>query len=366
MAVSRQFVVKIDGPAVINHSVSFKMLASILEGIQNTFYYIAMETVKREVKSRARVPVDIQQACELRRVMEKPGSYQVVAEIPEPLEPEMFEGIDLGKSVMDKYMETAGWISGVQNVRDISEIFPEPRHRTRILKSIEKYSPREGDEWSLVFEDGADKRYYGTIDFKGRQKITQVVNVPKFETMTVIGRLMRIHLDEYKMYIQYPPTGKLLEVHYSPDSEDLIIESRDGYIQLNGMVEADEKGDPQRILEVNYIQELDLSPVKLLVVRGEDMAIELKEPLLIEPAFENQEVVLYYSNFNIIAAGQDRDEAVQEFEQDFIWLWKEYALAEDELLSEDAITMKLELKDMVGRVLSESKKASGSCQCLDQ
>ncbi len=357
MDVSRRFLVKIDGPAVKNHSVPFKMLASVLDGIQNTFYYVAMEITKKEVKSRARVPVDIQQACELRRVIEKPGSYQLVAEMPEPLQAEIFAGIDLGKSVMDKYMETTAWISGSKNVRNIEEIFPEVRHRTRILKSIEKYSPREDDDWLLVFEDGIDRQYYGTINSKARQKIARAVNISMYETMMVTGKLMRIHLDEHKIYVQYPPTGKLIECRYSTDLEDFLIENLDAYIQLNAMVEADDKGNPQKILNVDYIQELDISPVKLSTIRGEKISIELNKPLVIEPVFENQEVVLYYDDFNIIAAGQNRDEAVQEFEQDFLWLWQEYVLADDELLSADAITMKLALQDMVGRVLHESEKA---------
>jgi hypothetical protein len=357
VTVSRQFVVRFDGPLVKDHSVPFKTLADVLDGIQNTFYYIAMEITKREVKSRARIPMDILQACELRRVLEKPGSYQVVAEISAPVEAEIFQGLDLGKSVLDKYMETARWISESEDVRDIEKIFPETRHRTRILKSIEKYSPREGDDWALVFEDGVDKRYIGTINAKARKRITQAINMPMYSTMTITGKLMRIHLDEYKMYIQYPPTGKLLDCHYSPESEDFIIESRNGYIQLNGMIEADESGNPQKIVKVNYIQELDLSPVKLSIIRGENITLKLSKPIIMEPLFENQEIVLYYDDFNIIASGQNRDEAVKDFEQDFIWLWQEYALADDDSLSVDAITMKLALKDMVGRVLSESEKA---------
>lgn len=357
MAGARQFVVKIYGPAVQNHSVPFKVLANVLDGIQNTFYYIAMEIVQRDVKSRARVPADIQQACELRRIMEKPGSYQVVAEIMEPFQAEVFEGIDLGKSTLDKYMETTAWISGSGNVKGIEEIFPEAGHRTRILKSIEKYSPREGDDWALVFESGAGQGYVGAIDSKARKKISQAINVPMYETMTVTGKLMRIHLDEYKIYILYPPTGRLLECRYNADLEDFLIENRDAYLQLNGTVEADDNGNPQRIINVDYIQELDLTPVKLSAIRGAEITIELKKPFVIEAVFENQEVVLYYDDFNIIAAGQNRDEAILEFEQDFIWLWQEYALADDEILSADAITMKRAIQDRVGRVLNESKKA---------
>ncbi len=46
MSEIRRFVVKIDGPAITNHSVSFKILADVLDGIQSTFHYIGMEITK--------------------------------------------------------------------------------------------------------------------------------------------------------------------------------------------------------------------------------------------------------------------------------------------------------------------------------
>lgn len=357
MYKARQFVIKIDGPEIKNHTVPFKILSNILDGIQNTFYYIAMEITRREVKSRGRVPADIQQACELRRVMEKPGSYEVVAEIPDPLQAEVFHGLDLAQTTLDKYLGMTGWISGLEDAEDVVQLFPQAQHRTRILKSVERYLPREGDNWSLIFEDAGSIKRYGSLNSQVRQKIFDVVRVPQYETMTVTGKLMRIHLDHFKIFILYPPTGKMLECHYNQEAEDFIIENRDGYIQVTGMIEADEDGNPQRIINVNNIQELDLNPVKLSTIRGKGLILEIKRPLMIEPRFEDQEVVLYYDEFNIIAAGQDREEAIKVFEDDFIWLWCEYALADDKSLSPDAIELKKRLHDLVRRAVDDPKEA---------
>ena len=77
---NRQFIMKIDGSAVTEHTFPFRLLAGVLNGIQQTFYYIALAEVKKEESGRGKIPQDIQQACELRRVLEKPGSYKVLAE----------------------------------------------------------------------------------------------------------------------------------------------------------------------------------------------------------------------------------------------------------------------------------------------
>ena len=53
---------------------------------------------------------------------------------------------------------------------------------------------------------------------------------------------------------------------------------------------------------------------------------------------------------NIIASGISREEAVNEFENDFIWLWKEYVLTEMDALSSDARKMVEKLRTMAEQV----------------
>lgn len=357
MTKNRRFVLKIDGPAITDHSISFKILANVLDGIQNTFNYIGMEITGREVKSRARVPGDIQQACELRRIMERPGSYEVVAEIPEMLQPEIFPGMDLGKVALDKYLGMTAWMSGETEESEIIRLFPDENHRTRILKSVQRYVPREGDDWSLLFKEPEGNRKYGFLNQQSLQRINKTIYAPQYETKTIAGELMRINFDQHRIVVKHEPTDKLLECSYNPEDEDAILENRDGYLLISGLIELDAGGNPDKISNVTDIRFLDLSPVKISRIISENLVLELKKPLVIEPVFEDQEVVLYFDDLNILAAGQDRDDAIKDFEDDFVWLWREYAMAEDQMLSDGALTLKKSLLHMVGRVSVVSKEA---------
>lgn len=357
MSEIRRFMVKIDGPAITNQSVSFKLLANLLDGIQDTFNYIGLEITKREIKTRARVPGDVQQACELRRVIERPGSYELVAEISNPVQAEIFQGMDLGKATLDKYLGMTAWMSGESNDSEIRRIFPEENHRTRILKSVQKYTPREGDDWSLQFKEPEGTRQYGLINHQSLKKINATIYTPQYETTTITGELIRIHFDQHRIGIRYLPTGKILECSYNPEDEDAILDSRDGYLTISGLIEMDSMGNPDKIPNVTEINFLDLSPVKFSRINGDEFILELAKPLIVEPVFEDQEVVLNYDELNIIAAGQDRDEAIKDFEDDFIWLWREYAKADDQSLSHDALALKNSLLQMVGRVIVDSKEA---------
>lgn len=83
------------------------------------------------------------------------------------------------------------------------------------------------------------------------------------------------------------------------------------------------------------------------VLSAGNTVLELCRPFVLEPQYKEKEVVLEYPAFHIIASGASREEAMAVFEEDFIWLWKEYALANDSELSLDAQQLKQELLSLV-------------------
>lgn len=337
--MSRRFSFKIEGAAVNHESVSFRLLASILNGVQQTFYYIGLAETKKEVRTAGRMPSDIIQACDLRRVIEKPGSYEVIAEIGQPLETSMFDAADIGSIVMNKYLGLIESLDG-PNEEMAEELFPDNAHRRQILRSIEKYCPKEGDEYEICFAGDDNKIIYGKLRKDSRQKISRIMKYPKVETWTVTGELIRLHLDEHKLAILYPPTSRPLECFYDPEIEDFIIGNLKGIIHVTGRVQLDHNNQPDKIIDVREIAELDLNPVKLSSAKSEDITLQFIKPFNLQPVFNDQTVVLEVPEFNIIAEGVTREEAIRNLEEDFIWLWREYVNVSDELLTGDARDLK--------------------------
>lgn len=67
-----------------------------------------------------------------------------------------------------------------------------------------------------------------------RELIQQAVSPPDIEMMTVIGKLMCLHLDEHKIAIYYQPTVRILECFYDIELEDFIIGNLKDLIQVTG------------------------------------------------------------------------------------------------------------------------------------
>lgn len=88
---------------------------------------------------------------------------------------------------------------------------------------------------------------------------------------------------------------------------------------------------------------LNLSTVILSKICASGITLELRQPLVIEPQLLEQEFILKWPAFNIIASGATREEAINTFEEDFVWLWKEYGKYDDNKLSPDALQLKKDL-----------------------
>jgi hypothetical protein len=141
-----------------------------------------------------------------------------------------------------------------------------------------------------------------------------------------------------------------LDCFYDPELEDFIIANLKDVIQVSGRVQLDNKDEVEKIIDVKEIAELDLSPVHFSFINNDSINLILVEPLILQPIFDGQEVLLELPEFNIIAEGATRNDAVKSFEDDLVWLWKEYALASDEELSGDA-------RELKGRLLKMVKQA---------
>ena len=353
----RQFLIKLEGTAISDGNVPFKLLADVLTGIQQTFYYIALADLGREPQSRGRIPQDIQQLCELRRVSEQRGSYEMTAEVAEPPQGILFPETDLGNETLKRYLRLISFLdSNTDEI--IIEQFPDSIYRRKILRSIESYCPKEGDEWDLTVSQGSNGQLtFGKLTKEVHRKISfYIAPQPETKTRTVTGELVRLHLDEHKLGIKYPPSMKLLDCFYDPELDDFIIQNLKGFIQVTGQVQVDESGATDKIIDVKKIAELDLSPIKITTLSNPELTLILNEPIQGTPIFVNQEIVLELSDFNIIVAGVTRDEVIRNLEEDMVWLHQEYGLAPDDNLSGDAQQLKRRILELVKEVRYVSKK----------
>lgn len=341
----RRFQIKIDGPAVEKGQISFSMLSRLLKGIQETVYSIALAGIQYDYRQRIRVPGEVKRACELYRVAEETGSYSLTAEIAQA---QSMSGIeDIGLYAKNKYLEVLTILKDDQNWNHLNDLIPDSSYRRKILRSISSYCPKAGEGWCMSV--GQAGKSFSTLNQGIPESIHKFLVHPIKQDMVVSGELVQLHLDENKLGLYYAPAKKVIHCSYDPELEDYVIASLKEIIQVYGQVQLDNRGIPEKIVDVFEIEGLDLSPLIISDIQSVKNLLRLKEELIIPVDFdlENQEYVLDYPELNISLGTQSREELLAEFCADFLWVWLEYGKGNEDQMSEDAKQLKRRVVSMV-------------------
>lgn len=323
------------------HEVPADVLVRALAGMQQLVYVIATAQEQRTVKSRLRVPQEIQQRYSLSCQLPQPGSYAMpIALGTGKTDPSLFTNYK-------RLLSTAeGILRAIQqgNLDGVFEVLPDSKLRNRALREVRKLLPKPGEGWRFGFQRGdgpevllSSDTAIATID----RELTQ--DSPEDTVMTVTGELIRIDFDKRTVVLRYPPTHTEIECVYVEELEETMIENRWGLIQATGQFTLDQEGNPVKLSNVTRLQPIDLSPITLRSAHWSDRVFRFSEPLVLQPELDEESQQLYVveePSLTLVAYARTREQLLQEINEQVALIWDEYVQAEDETLALDALELK--------------------------
>ena len=106
---------------------------------------------------------------------------------------------------------------------------------------------------------------------------------------------------------------------------------------------------PREITDVVEIQEVDLSPIELEEVQADGLNLRFKSPNTLVPELDDSQqlFVLKESRIGLEIFAYTRSEIIADVQSEIAFLWREYALADDAELSQEALSMKRGLLDLL-------------------
>ncbi|HRE17688.1 MAG TPA: hypothetical protein PLW86_11600 [Rhodocyclaceae bacterium] len=335
------FSLHIEGGIPDGDAVPAAVLAQILSNCQRTFELIGTYVEGRTIRERARISAATRSRFQLVCRLPAPGCYAVPVE---------FGGKDLlAEHVTASLVAFRTMIEGItrRDTERISGALPDQALRHRVLEAIRGMAPRADDKWSLKLWDAEDVEF-GTLNTDSVAVIREaIVPIDEREASQVVtGQLTNINFLNRIVTIFYPPTKREMECIYDEAVEELLIENRRGLIQVTGQVILDDVGAPKRIIDVNDIRELDLSPLVVDTVKLRDRVLKAREGIALEPTTDETQQLICVSRaeLGIDAFARTREALVSELKEQIGMLWQEYALAIDDTLDGEAIKMKLALR----------------------
>jgi len=95
-----------------------------------------------------------------------------------------------------------------------------------------------------------------------------------------------------------------------------------------------------------------VSPMEISEIHVEGTVLVLENALSLPVEFdqEGQEFVLEYPEMGIVAGAENRDALLNEFCDDFYWVWQEYGKGDTVSMSQGALKLSQMLKDMVKEI----------------
>lgn len=325
------------------HEVPAVVLVQVLENAQRAFELIGLFVEGKSVKTRARVPTALSRRYQLVCKLPEPGSYAVPVTVGDG-------AADLisSESVRRAFGVFKDLLRAV-SARDASrpaEIVPDAGVRRRVLDAVRGMAPRAGSGWTLDVqlpgEPGPAMLDEDTPAFV--QQITRV-DEDLTDRRTVTGELQSINFAERKITIVYPVLNRDLECFYEDQVEEMLLENRRQLIQVTGRVVVDDTGAPKRIIEVNSIQDLDMSAFEIDVVRQAGLVLRARQKIEIEPTLDetSQLICLTAHELGIDVFAETREKLRSELFEQLYVLWTEYAQADEALLTNGAKELRARL-----------------------
>ncbi len=323
-------------------AVPASVLIQTLEGAQRAIWLIALANENKDVKSRARIPSDIEQRYQLKCEVPEAGSYLLPTYV-ESVQPKLAT-MDQVARVLGKF-ESVAFALSQEDRNSVGTLLPDSAIRRRVVDAFQLLAPKPGSGWRLdLANHGTVVRLEDSWQSSIRRMYTLSETEPDRETIN--GELIEINFADRQITIVPVGSHRRLQMTYPEDLEDLLLENRRALIQVTGRVLRGEDEEVKKIFDLESIGPLDLSPLEISEVEHRGVRLRLREPLHLQPRLgvENPHfVTVEESRLGLDAFAGTVSELVDEVAESLVMGWRNYAQAADEELSPKALDLKRSL-----------------------
>jgi hypothetical protein len=330
-------------PADGGSEVPVSVLTQSLSTLQELILLFALHEEGGALRQRLRLSEELKTHYVLHCRPPQPGSFAVTARVGSRGGRDLFPHERIVKVVGNLNTFARAAVAGEE--ARLTELLPDSRLRNRALSRLINLSPTAGSGYRHELGNGVGP--LAVLDESLSVRIEAWLKSPaeRAEIQTVTGRLEAISFSDHKVTIHYAPKGRWLECIYEDDVEPMLLENPRGLIQVTGRVVSDEEGHPRKIVEVEEIREVDLSPFVVDVIPVGRGAIQARSAVSLTPVLSESEqfLCLEHPAWDLDVFAPTRQELVAELREQLAMLWMEYATEDDAALSEPALRLKAAL-----------------------
>lgn len=333
------------------HSVPAALLVDTLNGVQRSIHLIALskERPGRPIVSRARIPKDIEENYQLVCEVPERGSFAMAARV-ESLQPNFAELPRV--EVVLQALSEVGAAMQAGNWAELVRLLPDRGLLKRVVEQMKQVAPRPGSGWGLrlrmaaqelLLNDAWEKRVRHMVAEAESNKEAEA------ERETINGELLGLQFADRKIKMQPLGAKQVLEISYPEELEEYLWERRREKLQITGKVARGLEGEIVSIYDVEAIGQLDLAPIEIREIEFSGARLRLRHALHLHPRLAEESphfLHVVHEELGLDVFAPTVAELLDEIAESLVVSWREFALADDAVLTKQARALK-------GRLLAE-------------
>ncbi|HRW61015.1 MAG TPA: hypothetical protein P5340_10225 [Defluviicoccus sp.] len=339
----RRFRLHFEGPLTRDHTLPASALVQALEQLQRIVHLLAMAHEGREVRQRARVTHDIERRFPLVCLVPEEGGYALPVDLGDTSH-QLFD-----EQTVEAVATRAREVITAVNSADggtFNRLVPDSYFQRGILAAFNGMQPHRRSGIVVSIEDYKQQKL---LDGETAQaRIEQLLKRPKPSPAAmpayVTGALIEMKFQERRLRLQLLGSGQALDATYSEDFEPILLDHPRELIQVHGNVVYIEDGSPSSISDVDEILEVDDSAIEVLSFSLGDLTLQTRQPLSFDVTFDQSAQVYEASgSFGVLIGALTRPDLEAQLDAELAMLWREYAQAEPETLTNAARDLRQQL-----------------------
>ncbi len=216
--------------------------------------------------------------------------------------------------------------------------------RARLMKSLNNIWPGGDNEYSLDIEFKRRELFFDPKKKKVVKKLSEIEGKEHERTMFGVVSEIRYTAGKKKFEL-LTPRGKIV-CEYDRVFKDRVHQFADQVVTVHGVCEIDNEGMEKKVKNLLKIEPIRNIPIQHIVT--EDSEIHLREPIDVGVSYEEDMWHLEYEPLSIYAAGDSFNDAIDNFNSDFVFLYKRYALGNPDKFGKTAKKLRKLLLEYVG------------------
>jgi flagellar basal body rod protein FlgF len=282
-------------------------------------------------------PESVSKRCELFIKEIETGSVKATLQLQD--KQLALEGATLGESSIDKFHEIMDIIANGKEIENnLKRSIDHNLHRTKIIEDLHKLWPNEKDNYLVrIFYSNKEIK----LESDTKLLVEGLLHRNETQKTSVKGILGELKVMQNKrMRIIGGPDGNI-GCTFSKEKMDQVKKLIGKPVTVFGDADFDSYGSIKEMTDIEKLERF--TEFKLHRILSEEKEITLSYPIIVDVDYSDDQWILKNDELNIMGFGETYDESLKEFNEEFVFVWKEYGLANDNDLTYDAQLLKKNL-----------------------